>query len=110
MLPREKIREDRPLSLICTHVARTVSNISQTSMSPSRVPHTPHMQSSMMVSIRSNTTSSPEESLASNLQWEMAELTAARATSTDESFLKKKPKAKKVCRAEREAEEMGQGE
>ena len=65
------------------------------------------MQSSMTVSIRSNTTSSPEESLASNLQWEMAELTAARATSTDESFLKKKPQAKNVCRAERAAEVMG---
>src|SRR6266478_349917 len=101
------IPKDEPLSLICTHVARTVSNISQTSMSPSRVPHTPHMQSSMTVSIRSNTTSSPEESLASNLQWETDELTAARATSTDGSLFKKRPQEKKECRADRAADVIG---
>lgn len=101
------IREDRPLSLICTHVARTVSNISQISMSPSRLPQLPHMQSSMTVNIRSSTTSSPEESLASNLQCEMAELTVARATSTDGSFFRKRPQVKKECRAERAADVMG---
>jgi hypothetical protein len=61
----------------------------------------------MTVSIRSSTTSSPEESLASNLQWETEELTAARATSTDGSFFKKNPQEKNECRAERAAEVMG---
>jgi hypothetical protein len=61
----------------------------------------------MTVSIRSNTTSSPEESLASNLQWETEELTATRATSTDVSLFKKRPQEKKECRAERAADVMG---
>jgi len=37
----------------------------------------------------------------------MAELTAARATSTDVSSFRKRPEVKKVCRAERAADVMG---
>jgi hypothetical protein len=37
----------------------------------------------------------------------MAELTVARATSTDGSFFRKRPQVKKECRAESAADVMG---
>jgi hypothetical protein len=53
------------------------------------------------------TTSSPEESLASNLQFETVDESSARAISSDEESGAMTPAWKNVCRAERAADVIG---
>ena len=53
------------------------------------------------------TTSSPDESLASNLQWDTALLNSVRALSKPTEFAVIRPETKKTCKAERAVEVMG---
>jgi hypothetical protein len=61
----------------------------------------------MTVMIFSKTTSSPEESLVSNLQCDTVLLSSIRAGSSDGAFKEMRPQTKKLCRDERAAEDMG---
>lgn len=71
------------------------------------LPTLPHMQSSMTVMILSMTASSPDESLASNLQFEMVELSSASAESRSTVEGDMRPQTKKLCNAERDADVIG---
>lgn len=53
------------------------------------------------------TTSSPDESLASNLQWETVLLNSVNALSNPTEFAVMRPEANKLCKAERAVEVMG---
>jgi hypothetical protein len=66
-----------------------------------------HMQSWMTVMIRSRTTSSPEESLASNLQCDTVLLNSVNAASRDTELEDIRLQTKKLCRDERAADVMG---
>lgn len=53
------------------------------------------------------TTSSPDESLASNLQCDTVLLNSVRALSKPTEFAVIRPETKKLCKAERAVEVMG---
>jgi hypothetical protein len=57
--------------------------------------------------IRRRTTSSPEESLASNLQRDTVLLSSTKAVSREREPEDMRPQTKKLCRAESAAEVMG---
>ena len=96
-----------PLNLIWQQVVKTVSNISQTSMSPTPLPTEPHRQSCITVMIFRRTTSSPDESLASNLQCDIVLLNSISAVSSDLELGQIKPHTKKLCIADRAADVIG---
>lgn len=77
-------------------------------MSPSKLPKLVlHMQSWMTVMILRRTTSSPDESLASNLQCDTVLLNSVRALSKPTEFTVIRPETKKTCKAERAVEVIG---
>ena len=61
----------------------------------------------MTVMILSKTTSSPDESLASNLQCDTVLLNSVNATSKDKEFEDMRLQTKKECREERAADVIG---
>ena len=61
----------------------------------------------MVVMILNRTTSSPEESLGSNLQWEMVALSSAKAVSTDGESNVIKPDKNMECSEDNAAEVIG---
>ena len=98
---------DLPLRRIWQHVVNTVSSISQTSMSPNPFPTEPHKQSWITVMIFKRTTSSPDESLASNLQCDIVLLSSIKVASNALEFWEIKPHTKKLCNADSAAEVIG---
>ena len=89
-------------------MVKTVSNISQTSMSPSLFPISLwHMQSCTTVMILNMTSSSPEESLASNLQCDTVLLNSVNAASRSTEFAFMRPQTKKLCKAASAVDVMG---
>ena len=65
------------------------------------------MQSRMIAMILNRTTSSPDESLGSNLQWEMVALSSAMALSTDSESKVIKPDKNTECNEDSAAEVIG---
>jgi len=65
------------------------------------------MQSRMIAMILNRTTSSPDESLGSNLQWEMVALSSAMAFSTDSESKVIKPDKNTECNEDSAAEVIG---
>lgn len=61
----------------------------------------------MTVIILRRTTSSPEESLGSNLQWDTVLLSSASATSAEGASGEIKPHANKLCKDVKATEVMG---
>ena len=61
----------------------------------------------MITMILDRTTSSPDESLGSNLQWEMVALSSARAFSTDGESNVIKPDKNIECNEDNAAEVIG---
>jgi len=61
----------------------------------------------MTVIIFNKTTSSPEESLASNLQCDTVLLSSTRTVSKDVELTEMRPQTKKLCRAESAADVIG---
>ena len=61
----------------------------------------------MIAMILNRTTSSPDESLGSNLQWEMVALSSARAFSTDGESNVIKPDKKIECSEDSATEVIG---
>lgn len=66
-----------------------------------------HIQSWMTVMILSKTTSSPDESLASNLQCDTVLLNSVSTTSRDTESEDIRPQTKKLCRDERAVDVIG---
>jgi hypothetical protein len=96
-----------PLNLIWQQVVKTVSSISQTSTSPNTIPTGLHMQSRITAMIFNRTTSSPDESLGSNLQWETAELSSRRAISSAGDSGVIRPHENSECRDVNAADVIG---
>ena len=61
----------------------------------------------MIAMILNRTTSSPDESLGSNLQWEMVALSSAMAFSTDSESKVIKPDKNRECKEDSAAEVIG---
>jgi len=61
----------------------------------------------MIAIILNRTTSSPEESLGSNLQWEIVALSSAKAVSTDGESNVIKPDKNMECSEDKAAEVIG---